>query len=56
MDLPASFIGGLIYDQNPSLLLAVGSCLESLVIPLIVLFVKEPKKRLVEAEVRDGNS
>ena len=56
MDLPASFIGGLIYDQNPSLLLAVGSGLEALVIPLIILFVKEPKKRLVEAEVRDGDS
>ncbi len=54
--LPASFIGGLIYDQKPSLLLAVGSGLESLAIPLIILFVKEPKIRLVEAEVRDSDS
>lgn len=54
--LPASFIGGLIYDQTPSLLLAIGSGLEFLAVPLIILFVKEPKKRLVEAEVRDGDS
>jgi MFS family permease len=44
--LPAPYIGGYLYDSNPGLLLALGTGLESLVIPIIILFVKEPKKKL----------
>jgi len=44
--LPASYMGGYIYGNNPHLLLAVGSTLEALAIPIILLFVREPKKQV----------
>ena len=44
--LPASYMGGYIYGNNPHLLLAVGSTLEALSIPIILLFVREPKKQV----------
>ena len=46
--LPASYIGGYMYEYNPHLLLAIGASLEALAIPFILLFVKEPKR---EAQV-----
>ncbi|RLI10488.1 MFS transporter, partial [Candidatus Bathyarchaeota archaeon] len=45
ISLPGSYLGGYLYDYNPHLLLAVGSTLEALSIPIILLFVKEPKRR-----------
>jgi MFS family permease len=42
--LPGSYIGGYMYEYNPHLLLALGAGLEALAIPLIILFIKEPKK------------
>jgi MFS family permease len=43
--LPGSYIGGYMYEYNPHLLLALGAGLEALAIPLIILFVKEPKRK-----------
>ena len=45
ISLPGSFFGGHLYDRNPHTLLAVGSALEALSIPIILLFIKEPKRR-----------
>lgn len=42
--LPGPAIGGYLYESNPNTLLALGAGLEALVIPMILLFVKEPKK------------
>ncbi len=49
--LPASYIGGYMYEYNPHLLLAIGAGLEAVAIPLILLFIKEPKReaRLIRA-------
>jgi len=41
---PGSIIGGLIYDRSPDLLLLSGSLLEALSIPIIILFLKDPKQ------------
>jgi MFS family permease len=46
--LPGSYLGGLLYDYNPNILLLIGAGLEALAIPLILLFVREPKKRSTE--------
>ena len=43
LGLPASIIGGYIYDRSPDLLLISGSLLEALSIPLIIFFLKDPK-------------
>jgi len=45
ISLPGSYLGGYLYEYNPHLLLAVGSTLEALSIPIIILFIREPKKR-----------
>jgi MFS family permease len=45
--LPGSYIGGHLYANNPDILLAFGAGLEAVSIPLILLFVKEPKKELI---------
>lgn len=45
LGLPGSIIGGYIYDQNPDLLLISGALLESISIPLIFFFLKDPKIR-----------
>jgi hypothetical protein len=37
-------MGGYLYEANPNTLLALGAGLEALVIPMILLFVKEPKR------------
>ncbi len=42
--LPGPALGGYLYERNPNTLLALGAGLEALVIPMILLFVKEPKK------------
>lgn len=44
IDIPSSYIGGYVYEYNPDFLLALGAGLEVLAIPIILLFVKEPKK------------
>ncbi|MBN2335388.1 MFS transporter [Candidatus Bathyarchaeota archaeon] len=41
--LPGAYLGGYMYDRNPDLLLLSGSILEAMSIPLILLFVREPK-------------
>jgi len=46
--LPGSLIGGYLYDRDPSMLLLAGSILEALSIPLIILFVREPKSSTVD--------
>ncbi len=45
ISLPASAIGGYLYDYDPHLLLALGSALEATSIPIILLFFREPKRR-----------
>jgi MFS family permease len=44
VSLPAPAMGGYLYEANPNTLLALGAGLEALVIPMILLFVKEPKR------------
>lgn len=44
VSLPGPAIGGFLYESNPNTLLALGAGLEALVIPMILLFVKEPKR------------
>lgn len=46
ISLPGSYLGGYLYDYNPHLLLAVGSTLEALSIPIIFLFIREPKRKV----------
>jgi len=48
--LPGPAIGGYLYESNPNTLLALGAGLEALVIPMILLFVKEPKREEKEAQ------
>lgn len=48
--LPGSLIGGYLYENNPNNLLLFGSILEALSIPLILLFIREPKQ-MVEEEI-----
>ena len=51
--LPGSLIGGYLYERDPDMLLLVGSILEALSIPIILLFVREPKASIVDAsEIR----
>jgi MFS family permease len=45
LGLPGSIIGGYIYDYNPNLLLISGSLLEALSIPIILLFLNDPKNK-----------
>lgn len=47
--LPGPLLGGYIYNFNPDWLLAIGSTLEMISIPIILLFVKEPRKRMEPA-------
>jgi MFS family permease len=44
VSLPGPALGGYLYEANPNTLLALGAGLEALVIPIILLFVKEPKR------------
>ncbi len=46
--LPGSLLGGYLYDRDPSMLLLAGSLLEALSIPIILLFVREPKSQTVD--------
>lgn len=41
--IPGSILGGYIYETSPDLLLISGSLLEALAIPIILLFLKDPK-------------
>lgn len=45
VSLPASALGGYLYEYDPHLLLALGSTLEATAIPIILLLFKEPKRR-----------
>jgi MFS family permease len=45
LSLPGSLIGGFIYTVNPGLLLLVGSVIEALQVPIILLFVRDVKER-----------
>jgi MFS family permease len=45
LGLPGSIIGGLVYDISPDLLLISGSLLEALSIPLILIFLKDPRQK-----------
>jgi MFS family permease len=44
LGLPGSYIGGYMYERNPDQLLLVGSILEALSIPIIILFFRDKKK------------
>jgi MFS family permease len=44
LGLPGAMIGGYVYDKNPALLLISGSLLEALAIPIIIFFLKDPKR------------
>ncbi len=45
LSLPGSYIGGYLYDFNPNMLLILGSLLEFMQVPLIILFLRDVKKR-----------
>ncbi len=42
--LPGPILGGWLYNRNPDILLLAGSVFEALSIPIILFFVREPKK------------
>jgi len=45
LSLPGSYLGGYLYDFNPNMLLVAGSLLEFMQVPIILLFVRDVKKR-----------
>jgi MFS family permease len=45
ISVPGSYLGGWLYDYNPDLLLLSGSILEAMQVPLLLLFVKDVKKK-----------
>ena len=42
--MPGPYLGGLLYRENPDMLLLIGSILEALSIPIIILFFRDKKK------------
>jgi MFS family permease len=44
LGLPGSYLGGVLYDHDPNILLLIGAGLEALAIPLILFFIKERKE------------
>jgi MFS family permease len=46
--LPGSYMGGYLYVYNPNLLLALGSGLEALSIPIILFFIKERRPKTLD--------
>jgi MFS family permease len=48
ISIPASAIGGYIYEENPNLMLSLGAGLEFLALPIILFFVKEPTRETLE--------
>jgi len=46
--LPGSYMGGYLYVYNPNLLLALGSGLEALSIPIILFFIKERRPEILD--------
>ena len=48
IELPGSLIGGYLYENSPNLLLQLGSLLESVSIPFIILFIREPRQEIEE--------
>ena len=49
LGLPGAMIGGYMYDKNPALLLMSGSLLEALAIPIIIFFLKDPKRNEISS-------
>ena len=49
LGLPGAMIGGYMYDKNPALLLISGSLLEALAIPIIIFFLKDPKRNEISS-------
>jgi MFS family permease len=49
--LPGPYLGGYMYERNPDQLLLVGSILEALSIPIIILFFRDKKKAEPEIEM-----
>jgi len=45
LSLPGSYLGGYLYEMNPNMLLVAGSLLEFMQVPIILLFVRDVKKR-----------
>jgi len=43
ISLPASYIGGSIYESDPCRTLFTGAVIEALAIPVIILFIRDPK-------------
>ena len=44
LGIPGSIIGGYLYEHSPNMLLVSGAALEALAIPIIIFFLKDPKK------------
>ncbi len=42
--IPAGYMGGVMYNYSPDILLWFGAAFELLAIPLILFFVKEPRR------------
>ena len=49
LGLPGAMIGGYMYEKNPALLLISGSLLEALAIPIIIFFLKDPKRNEISS-------
>ena len=49
--LPGPYLGGYMYERNPDQLLLVGSIIEALSIPIIILFFRDKKKSEPEIEM-----
>jgi DHA1 family multidrug resistance protein B-like MFS transporter len=50
VSLPGALIGGYMYERSPNMLLLTGSIIELLSIPLIIMFIREPKN-IIEEEI-----
>ena len=49
LGLPGAMIGGYMYEKNPALLLISGSLLDALAIPIIIFFLKDPKRNEISS-------
>jgi len=50
ISLPASYIGGSIYESDPYRTLLSGAIIEALAIPVIILFIRDPKVNQKETD------
>jgi len=51
LSLPASYIGGYIYERDPYMALFSGAIVEAMAIPVIIFFVRDPKVKKKIAEL-----